>query len=104
MTNHPSTGPRTPAGKRRASFNAFRHGLTSKVHIHTPEESEAFRAHCQAYRAELAPVGAQETDIVQSIAEDRWRLKRARAIENNIFAEGINRHAGETAIRRPRNR
>ena len=85
----------TEPGKRRASFNAFKHGLTSKVHVHTPEESEAFRTHCQAYQAELAPVGIQESDLVQLIAEDRWRLKRARAIESNIFAEGINRHAGE---------
>ncbi len=92
----PSTGPRTESGKRRVSFNAFKHGLTSKVHVHTPEESEAFRAHCQAYLAELAPVGIQETDAVQSIAEDQWRLKRARSIENSIFAAGINVHAGET--------
>ncbi len=92
----PSTGPRTESGKRRVSFNAFKHGLTSKVHVHTPEESEAFRLHCQAYQGELASVGIQETDTVQSIAEDQWRLKRARSIENSIFAAGINAHAGET--------
>ncbi len=90
-----STGPRTESGKRRVSFNAFKHGLTSKVHVHTPEESEAFRAHCQAYQAELSPVGIQESDLVQLIGEDRWRLKRARSIESNIFAAGINAHAGE---------
>ncbi len=92
----PATGPRSESGKRRVSFNAFKHGLTSKVHVHTPEESEAFRTHCQAYLAELAPVGIQEIDLVQAIAENRWRLKRARALENNIFAEGVNLHAGET--------
>ncbi len=86
----------TESSKRRVSFNAFKHGLTSKVHVHTPEESESFRAHCDAYHSELSPVGIQETDLVQLIAEDRWRLKRARAIESNIFAEGINAHAGET--------
>src|SRR5215469_13804157 len=85
----------TESSKRRVSFNAFKHGLTSKVHVHTHEESEAFRAHCQAYQSELAPVGIQETDLVQLIADDRWRLKRARSIENNIFAQGINTHAGE---------
>ena len=96
LTNsHPQTGPLTPAGKRRASFNAFKHGLSGKVHVHTPEESEAFRLHCQAYHAELSPAGIIETDLVQSIAEDQWRLKRARAIENNIFAAGINHHTGE---------
>ncbi len=90
-----STGPRSEPGKRRSSFNAFKHGLCGKVHIATPEESAAFTRHCNAYRESLAPVGPVESDLVQSIAEDRWRLKRARTIENNIFAAGINEHADE---------
>ena len=32
-----------------------------------------------------------QADLVQSIADDRWRLKRAAAIENNIFARGLSR-------------
>ena len=90
-----ATGPATASGKRRSSFNAFKHGLCGKVHIATPEESEAFARHCHAYRESLAPVGPIESDLVQLIAEDRWRLKRARAIENNIFAVGINEHASD---------
>ena len=27
-------------------------------------------------------------ELAQEIAEDRWRLKRARSLENSIFAEG----------------
>jgi hypothetical protein len=30
-----------------------------------------------------------EIDIAQSIADDRWRMKRAAALENSIFAAGI---------------
>jgi hypothetical protein len=88
-----STGPRTPEGKRRSSLVARRHQLTSKVYIAPPEEAEAFDAHCRAYRESLAPVGIVESDLVQEIAENRWRLKRARAIENAIFAQGHNQHA-----------
>ena len=33
-------------------------------------------------------MGALEIDLAQSIAEDHWRLKRARAIETGIFALG----------------
>jgi hypothetical protein len=33
--------------------------------------------------------------LAQEIAEDRWRLKRARSLENSIFAEGHNNHVGE---------
>ena len=30
-----------------------------------------------------------ETDLVQSVADDRWRLKRAAAIEANIYTIGL---------------
>ncbi len=87
-----STGPKTEAGKRRSSLNAFRHGLTGQIHIATPEEMDAFRKHCETYREALAPVGLLEIEAVQDIAEDRWRLKRARALENGIFAQGHRDH------------
>jgi hypothetical protein len=90
-----STGPRTEEGKRRSSFNGFKSGIYSKIHIATPEETESFQLHCAAYRDELAPAGAIETDLVQLIAEDRWRLKRAHCIENALFAQGINHHSTE---------
>jgi hypothetical protein len=83
-----SSGPRTIAGKKRSSLNAFRHGLTGQIVIHTPEDEQAFKKHCDGIREGLAPVGAVETDLAQAIAEDRWRLNRARALENNILALG----------------
>jgi hypothetical protein len=87
-----STGPRTPAGRKRSSLNAFRHGLTGQIVIHTPEDQEAFQKHCDGIRGALAPVGALEADLAQAIAEDRWRLNRARALENSIFALGQSEH------------
>jgi hypothetical protein len=83
-----STGPRTPEGRKRSSLNAFRHGLTGQIVVHTPEDREAFNKHCDGIREALAPVGALELDLAQAIAEDRWRLNRARALENSIFALG----------------
>ena len=74
-----STGPRTEEGKRRSSLNAFRHGLTGQIVIHTPEDQAAFQKHCDAIRQALKPVGALETDLAQAVAEDKWRLNRARA-------------------------
>jgi hypothetical protein len=82
-----STGPRTEAGKRRSSLNARRHSLTGKIHIASPEEADAFDKHCQSYREALLPIGFQEHELAQDIAEDRWRIKRARSLENSIFAE-----------------
>jgi len=66
-----STGPRTEEGKKRSSLNAFRHGLTGHIVIHTPDQ-QAFQKHCDAIRESLAAVGALETTLAQSIAQDYW--------------------------------
>jgi hypothetical protein len=89
-----STGPRSEEGKRRSSLNAFRHGLTGQIVIHTPEDQAAFQKHCDAIREALKPVGALETDLAQAIAEDKWRLNRARSLENSIFTLGLQANSG----------
>ena len=86
-----STGPAAPtrqAGTQRTRLNAYKHGLTGQIHLLTAAEQAAFDAHCKIICEALAPVGALEIDIAQAIAENRWRLKRARAIETSIFAAG----------------
>src|SRR5580658_10887090 len=90
-----STGPRTIAGKKRSSLNAFRHGLTGQIIVHTAEDQETFNKHCDGIREALGPEGALELDLAQAIAEDRWRLNRARALENSIFALGQSEHIPE---------
>jgi hypothetical protein len=87
----------TLEGKKRASLNAFRHGLTGQIVIHTPEDEQAFKTHCDGIREALAPVGALEIDLAQAIAEDRWRLNRARALENSVFVLGQSEHFLETS-------
>jgi hypothetical protein len=84
-----STGPKTEKGKHRTRLNAYRHGLTGQICLLTAEENDAFGHHCTGIRESLEPVGALETELAQSIAEDHWRLKRARAIETGIFAAGV---------------
>jgi hypothetical protein len=90
-----STGPRTDSGKKRSSLNAVRHGLTGQIIVHTPEDQEAFTKHCDGIRKDLDTVGALETNLAQAIAEDYWRLNRARALENSIFALGQIDHLPE---------
>jgi hypothetical protein len=83
-----SSGPRTEKGKHRTRLNAYRHGLTGQIQLLTADEHEAFDKHCSGIRESLDPIGALEIDLAQSIAEDHWRLKRARALETGIFALG----------------
>ena len=81
-----STGPTTPAGKHTVSQNAVVHGLAGHKHAALPGEEDALQQHCRALLEAFAPVGAIEEALAQDIAEDRWRLRRARAMENALFA------------------
>ncbi|MGA3236625.1 MAG: hypothetical protein ABSG03_10005 [Bryobacteraceae bacterium] len=94
-----STGATTEKGKHRTRLNAYRHGLTGQICILTADEHEAFDKHCAGIRESLQPVGALEIDLAQSIAEDHWRLKRARALETGIFALGQNGALGAPVTR-----
>ena len=86
-----STGPVTPEGKRRASLNALRHGLTGQTVVLPDDDLAAYRASCAQFFAELKPVGLIESKAVQTIADTHWRLDRIRAMENNLFALGFRR-------------
>ncbi|MGA3235516.1 MAG: hypothetical protein ABSG03_04385 [Bryobacteraceae bacterium] len=94
-----STGPKTEKGKHRTRLNAYRHGLTGQICLLTADEHQAFDKHCTGIRESLQPVGALESDLAQSIAEDHWRLKRARALETGIFALGQNGALGAPVTR-----
>ena len=77
-------------GKHRTSLNAYKHGLTGKIHLFSAEEEKAFETHCAAIVEALAPVGALETSLAETIAQNRWRLLRVASIESGFFAAGHN--------------
>jgi len=52
------------------------------------EDAAEYVRHIRAYQDELQPVGQIEADLVQSIADTAWRLKRIPALEMSIFARG----------------
>src|SRR5215471_8371242 len=81
-----STGPKTEAGMKRSQLNSRRHGLTGQFFALTPEDQAAFDHHCASLLADLKPANYREKQLAISIAEDQWRLHRARALENNMFA------------------
>jgi len=90
-----STGPKTEEGRKRSRMNALRHGLTGQVTTMTEEDRAAHDQFCQALIRSLAPEGAMETQLAQRIATDSWRLNRASAIEDNLFALGLHQNGGE---------
>jgi hypothetical protein len=83
-----STGPLTAAGKAASSQNNFKHGLYSKqvvVQGEDPAELDALKADL---RAEHQPANTTEELLVNEMAEQYWRLQRARRIEAHLFADG----------------
>jgi hypothetical protein len=90
-----STGPRTPEGRKRASLNAYRNGLNGQIICSTPEELAAFKSFCAEIRDELAPSGPIERFLAKSIAENMYRLERARSIESGVWADGYRKFVDE---------
>jgi hypothetical protein len=83
-----STGPKTADGKANSSHNALKTGLTGHTVLLPSDDEAAYQSHIQAYIAEWNPIGIQEADLVQSIADIVWRLKRIPFLEKMIYLKG----------------
>jgi len=81
-----STGPRTEAGKKRSSMNALRHGLTGQTIVLPAEDLAAYRTFTKRFFDGLKPRGVLEEELVQTLADCRWRLNRLSAIETNLLS------------------
>jgi hypothetical protein len=93
---HQSTGPKTPEGKRVCRPNAWRRGLTGQILVLTPDDQQAYDNHTRIVLEAFAPATDFERLLAQSISDDRWRLNRARAIENSMFALAMQTAADDT--------
>jgi hypothetical protein len=96
-----STGPVTNQGKRRASLNALRHGLTGQSIVLPTDDLAAYRESCREFHAELKPAGLLEIKAVQTIADTHWRLDRIRAMEHNLFSLGLQEQSTNIAYDDP---
>ncbi len=83
-----STGPRTPEGKAISSLNAVKTGLTGRTVVLASEDAAAYEQHIRDYETEYKPEGLRERELVQSLADTSWRLKRIPGLEMAIYALG----------------
>jgi hypothetical protein len=82
-----STGPTTPEGKAKASLNALKNGLTGTTMLFAnSDELTRYHVHVDSYTTQLQPVGPEESALVQSIADIRWKLNRIPGLEQAILA------------------
>jgi hypothetical protein len=80
-----STGPRTEEGKQRSRLNAVRHGLTAETVVASLEDAEDYKAFEAAIVSDYDAETAVARELVLRLASLLWRLRRANAIEADLF-------------------
>src|SRR6202171_873426 len=96
-----STGPKTEAGKKRSSLNAYRHGLTGQTIILPAEDLVAYQDFTRTFFNDYKPVGTLEKQLVQCLADTFWRLNRVAALEHNLMGLGFNEHSNSISTEHP---
>jgi hypothetical protein len=84
-----STGPKSEAGKKRSSGNAFLHGLTAKRVLLPGEDPKFFESLWDEACGYFEPEGC-ELVIVRDWCELIWRLRRVPVWEEVIFNSKYN--------------
>jgi hypothetical protein len=84
-----STGPRTGEGKARTSLNGLSHGLTGQTVLMPYEDREEYEAFIAETIAGFQPESDRERELIAAVADHQWRIRRVRAIEESIFASGM---------------
>jgi hypothetical protein len=80
-----SNGPKTEDGRRAASLNAVKHGLTAETVVLPNESEEEYQAELHGYLQHFAPANKPEADLVLQLASAQWRLARYTAVETSLF-------------------
>jgi hypothetical protein len=80
-----STGPRTPAGKIIASRNATRHGFFSTSVLLPHEDRGEFLRLGRRLVSAFNPCGVIEEELVKTIIETHWQLRRANVVDSELF-------------------
>jgi hypothetical protein len=87
-----SNGPITPEGKAISAQNATKHGLTSSRVVLPHESQEAYDKLEASLTNRFKPADDLESELVQEMANARWRLRRIEAMEAALFKKAIRQH------------
>ena len=80
INSQSSTGPSSPAGRKKVSMNAVKHNFCGQTCIIPEYEMEAYTKHFESFRKEFRPVGPSEEFLVQSLSEITWTTQQIRAM------------------------
>jgi hypothetical protein len=93
-----SGGPKTPAGKRRSSINATRHGLLAKCVVLDGESEPQFLLLLAQHQDKFAPRDDIEFGMIEDMAACYWRLRRAMAMEKCLLDEALDKSLDSDGI------
>jgi len=82
-----SSGPKTAAGKARASMNAVRHGLRARTVVLPSENREDFDEILTGLQDQYQPQNKAELYLVDQAAIAQWKLVRAEVFEADCYVK-----------------
>jgi hypothetical protein len=85
VNSQSSTGPRSEAGKQTVSRNAVAHGLTAKKFFLSDDDKPAFAELRAALAQHYNPGTDHERNLLEELAEAKWRSRTARTMEASFF-------------------
>jgi hypothetical protein len=83
-----SHGPTSSEGRKKVSQNALKTGLTGEQVLLPTDDAARYESLVAEYQAHFQPVGPEETHLVQSIVDTRWRLARIPSLESALLDLG----------------
>ena len=96
-----STGPKTPEGKRRSSFNSIKHGLTCEKHVAIGENKREFELLKLRVLRDFPVFDVKSEIYVRKIIQYEWSLRRYQLIETGIFSrESLDYNQSENITRK----
>jgi hypothetical protein len=78
----------SPAAAANAGLSAVTSALTGQATLLPTSDAAQYDQLLREYQNEFQPVGLQESNLVQTLAETTWRMRRTLALEMGIFAKG----------------
>ncbi len=83
-----SHGPTSEAGKAKVSMNAVKTGLTGRTILLPADSAPAYESLMLGYQNIFQPIGPEETALVQSLIDLRWRLDTIPGLEYALVELG----------------
>ncbi|HEX4810847.1 MAG TPA: hypothetical protein VH325_18055 [Bryobacteraceae bacterium] len=83
-----STGPKTEAGRANSSLNAVSTGLTGRTVLLPSDDAKVYAEHIASYFARFEPATPEEEELVQELAQTKWRVLRIPQLEEDLWALG----------------